>query len=35
MDYDLKNEDEIKEYLDNLSTEYRFSCFSERIPESK
>lgn len=30
MAYDLKNEDEIKEYIENLGIEYRFSCYHEK-----
>ncbi|CAA9995361.1 unnamed protein product [Nesidiocoris tenuis] len=33
MAYDLKSEDEVKEYIQNLGTEYRFGCFSEKKPE--
>ncbi|XP_063696400.1 cytochrome c oxidase assembly factor 7 homolog [Culicoides brevitarsis] len=33
MAYNLKEEGEVKEYLDNLGTEYRFGCFSEKNPE--
>ncbi|XP_033219701.1 cytochrome c oxidase assembly factor 7 homolog [Belonocnema kinseyi] len=33
MTYDLKNEDDVKEYLKNLHTEYSFGCFSEKNPE--
>lgn len=30
MAYNFKSEAEVKEYLDNLGTEYRFGCFSEK-----
>ena len=33
MAWDLKSEEEVKEYLENLSTEYKFGCFSEQKPE--
>ena len=33
MGLELKTEEEVKEYLDNLGTEYRFGCFSEKKPE--
>ncbi|XP_066903853.1 cytochrome c oxidase assembly factor 7 homolog isoform X2 [Halyomorpha halys] len=33
MTYNLKNEEEVKEYIKNLGTEYRFGCFSEKKPE--
>ena len=29
---DLKNEEEVKEYLENLGTEYRFGCYYEKDP---
>ena len=35
MAWDLKSEEEVKEYLENLSTEYKFGCFSEQKPEGK
>lgn len=35
MAWDLKNEEEVKQYLDNLGTEYRFGCLSEKKPEGK
>lgn len=31
--YDLKNEEDVKEYLHNLHIEYKFGCYSERNPE--
>ncbi|KAK4015717.1 hypothetical protein OUZ56_030691 [Daphnia magna] len=33
MAWDLKNEEEVKQYLENLGTEYRFGCLSEKKPE--
>lgn len=33
MAYDLKSEEDVKQYLKNLGTEYRFGCFSEKNPE--
>jgi hypothetical protein len=35
MAWDLKNEEEVKQYLDNLGTEYRFGCLSEKKPEGE
>lgn len=35
MAYDLKNAEEVKEYLKNLHIEYRFGCQSEKNPEGK
>ena len=32
---DLTKEEEMKQYLDNLGTEYRFGCYSEKDPEGK
>ncbi|KAF2352722.1 hypothetical protein FHG87_016518 [Trinorchestia longiramus] len=34
MDYDFKKEEDVKEFLDKLGVEYRFSCFSEKRPDS-
>jgi len=31
---DLKNPDEVKDYLDNLGTEYRFGCYGEKNPQA-
>ncbi|XP_053620001.1 cytochrome c oxidase assembly factor 7 homolog [Plodia interpunctella] len=31
--YDLKKEEEVKEYIENLGIEYRFGCFQEKKPE--
>lgn len=33
MAYNLKNADEVKEYLKNLHTEYQFGCYHEKKPE--
>lgn len=33
--YDLKNEDDVKEYLKNLLIEYNFGCFSEKKGDGK
>ncbi|OQR68846.1 hypothetical protein BIW11_01944 [Tropilaelaps mercedesae] len=30
MPYNMKDEEEVKEFLENLGIEYRFSCFKER-----
>ncbi|XP_068098511.1 cytochrome c oxidase assembly factor 7 [Hyperolius riggenbachi] len=30
---DFKNEEEVKEYLDNLGTEYSYQCYKERDPD--
>lgn len=35
MAYDLKNETEVKEYIDKLGVEYRFGCFSEKKPDGE
>jgi hypothetical protein len=32
---DLKNEEEVKEYLENLGIEYRFGCYHEKSPKGK
>ncbi|XP_066975977.1 cytochrome c oxidase assembly factor 7 homolog [Macrobrachium rosenbergii] len=34
MAFDLKKEEDVKEFLDNLGIEYRFGCFSEKKPDS-
>lgn len=31
--YDLKKEEEVKEYVENLGIEYRFGCYKEKKPE--
>ncbi|XP_055533905.1 cytochrome c oxidase assembly factor 7 homolog [Wyeomyia smithii] len=33
MSFDLKNEADVKEYLEKLGIEYRFGCYSEKKPE--
>ncbi|KAL1130440.1 hypothetical protein AAG570_011688 [Ranatra chinensis] len=33
MAYNLKSEEDVKEYLKNLGTEYRFGCYNEKKPE--
>ncbi|KAG5335507.1 COA7 factor, partial [Acromyrmex charruanus] len=33
MAYNLKNEEEVNEYLKNLHIEYQFGCYSEKNPE--
>ncbi|KAL0116794.1 hypothetical protein PUN28_010011 [Cardiocondyla obscurior] len=33
MSYNLKNEEDVKEYLKNLHIEYQFGCYSEKKPE--
>ena len=30
---DLKNEEEVREYLENLGIEYRFGCYHEKNPK--
>lgn len=35
MAYDLKNEEDVKEYLKNLHIEYQFGCYSEKKPEGE
>ncbi|XP_042887034.1 cytochrome c oxidase assembly factor 7 homolog [Penaeus japonicus] len=34
MAFDLKKEEDVKEFLDNLGIEYRFGCFSEKRADS-
>ncbi|KAA0183365.1 hypothetical protein HAZT_HAZT001829 [Hyalella azteca] len=34
MDYDFQKEEDVKEFLEKLGVEYRFSCFSEKRPDS-
>ena len=34
-DVDLTKDQEVQEYLDNLGTEYRFGCYSEKNPKGK
>ncbi|KAG5674093.1 hypothetical protein PVAND_004079 [Polypedilum vanderplanki] len=33
MAFDLKNEADVKEYIEKLGIEYRFGCYSEKKPE--
>ncbi|XP_066994110.2 cytochrome c oxidase assembly factor 7 homolog [Anabrus simplex] len=33
MAYDLKDESEVKEYIENLGIEYRFGCYQEKKPD--
>ncbi len=33
MMYDLKNEEEAREYLKNVNIEYSFQCYEEKSPE--
>ncbi|XP_030747658.1 cytochrome c oxidase assembly factor 7 homolog [Sitophilus oryzae] len=33
MGYNLQSESEVKQYVQNLGTEYRFGCYSEKKPE--
>lgn len=35
MAFDMKKEEDVKEFLENLGIEYRFGCFSEKKPDSK
>jgi hypothetical protein len=35
MAYNMKDEKEVKEYLANLSLEYRFGCYQEKKPEGE
>lgn len=32
---DFQNEVEVKEFLDQIGTEYRFGCYSEKNPEGE
>lgn len=34
MSYDLKREEEVKQYVENLGIEYRFGCYKEKNPEA-
>ncbi|XP_042224377.1 cytochrome c oxidase assembly factor 7 homolog [Homarus americanus] len=34
MAFDMKKEEDVKEFIDNLGIEYRFGCFSEGKPDS-
>lgn len=33
--YNLKDVDEVKEYLKNLHIEYQFGCLNEKRPDGK
>ena len=33
MMYDLKDEEQVKEYLKNIGIEYRYQCYQEKNPE--
>jgi hypothetical protein len=33
MAFDLKKEEDVKQYLENLGVEYRFGCLNEKKPE--
>jgi len=33
MAFNLKDEEETKEYIENLGVEYRFGCYHEKKPE--
>lgn len=33
MAFDLKDETEVKDYIEKLGVEYRFGCYSEKNPE--
>lgn len=35
MSVNFQDENEVKEYLNNIGTEYRFGCYSERKPDGK
>lgn len=35
MAFDLKQEGDVKEYVDKLGVEYRFGCYNEKKPEGK
>lgn len=35
MAFDLKQEGEVKEYVEKLGIEYRFGCYNEKRPEGK
>ena len=32
---DLKNPEEVKQYIENLGIEYRFGCYKEKDPKGK
>ena len=33
--YDLKDEEQAKEYLEKIGIEYRFQCYHEKNPEGE
>lgn len=33
MSVNFQDEDEVKEYVENIGVEYRFGCYSEKKPE--
>lgn len=33
MSVNFQDENEVKEYLNTIGTEYRFGCYSEKNPE--
>lgn len=35
MAFDLKQEGDVKEYIEKLGIEYRFGCYNEKKPEGK
>lgn len=35
MAFDLKDETEVKDYIEKLGVEYRFGCYSEKNPEGE
>lgn len=35
MSFDLKDETEVKDYIEKLGIEYRFGCYSEKKPEGE
>lgn len=35
MSFDLKDETEVKDYIEKLGVEYRFGCYSEKNPEGR
>jgi hypothetical protein len=35
MAFDLKKEEDVKEFIDKLGIEYRFGCYSEKKADGK
>lgn len=35
MAFDFKKEEDVKDYIDNLGIEYRFSCYQEKNAEGE